>query len=311
MKQYILPIAILIWGAPLWAQQLPHRSNLFTDASFIWNPAMTASWNFMEFGANYRQQWLGFNKAPRTATAGIQFPFVAANMSVGGYLMHDEVGPLAYNSGAVSYSYKIRFNRGYGGQLAIGIMGSFGQYRFDGAQALATDPNDVLLLDGRSTAVQPNFGAGLYYTSRSGDDYDENFVFAGLAANQLLASDLTFGQSGNPANLRRALHANALLGARFHSSAGFAEPALWVRYATENVLHATLNFRYEMEEAFWAGLSYSTDQSVGLQAGFILTGGFFQDGQLRTGVQGTYNIGQLGGFQGAGMEGYIAYRFAL
>lgn len=311
MRQYILLLSIFVLNCPLPAQQLPHRSNLFTDASFIWNPAMAASWNFMEFGANYRRQWFGFEDAPRTAAASIQFPFVEANMSLGGYLMSDQAGPLAYNGGALSYNYKIRFRRGYGGQLAIGIMGSFGQYRLNGAQTLAADPDDALLFEGRSTAMQPNAGAGLYYTSRSGDDYDENFLFAGLAASQLLASSLTFGGSGASANLRRALHANALFGARFHSAAGFVEPALWVQYAAENVLRATANIRYELEDAIWAGLSYSTDNSVGLQAGLIVSGGLFQGGQLRTGVQGTYNIGPQGGHQGAGLECYMAYRFEL
>ena len=42
----------------------------------LWRtPAMTSRFDFLEIGATYRQQWLGFADAPRTATLNMQFPF--------------------------------------------------------------------------------------------------------------------------------------------------------------------------------------------------------------------------------------------
>lgn len=306
MTRIIRTLFLLALYGQVAAQQMPYRTNLFTDASFIWNPAMTAAEEYMEASANYRRQWLGFENAPRTATAAIQYPFVRANMSLGGYVLHDEIGPLTYTSGSIAYSYKIRPGLVEGDQLAIGLMASLGQYRFDGSQSIALNPNDALLLSGRTSQMQPNLGAGIYYISAP---YGENGFFLGLAAHQLLASDLVFEEDGRSPNLQRVLHGNALLGVRFYAGSGFVELALWAQYAEENVLHAAFNLRYELEEVFWAGLSYYSGSTAGVQAGLIIGSGFLQDGLLRVGFQGTYNIGQLGEYQGPGLECYLAYRF--
>jgi len=92
------------------AQQLPDRSP-FTDISFVWNPAMTAVWDYWELAANYRQQWVGFEDAPLTASLAVQYPFPKFNTSIGGFFFHDETRPLQSNVVGFNYAYKMKAQR--------------------------------------------------------------------------------------------------------------------------------------------------------------------------------------------------------
>ena len=62
---------ILLWPIVLTAQQIPDRS-IFAETAFLWNPAMTGAFPWWELSTSYRQQWLGFDNAPRCQGVGIR-----------------------------------------------------------------------------------------------------------------------------------------------------------------------------------------------------------------------------------------------
>ncbi|MDV7399967.1 type IX secretion system membrane protein PorP/SprF, partial [Arthrospira platensis SPKY1] len=68
---YLTLMLGMMWASLLQGQQLPYRSS-FAAADFIWNPAMTAPSEYLDWGISYRQQWLGFEQAPFTAVAHLQ-----------------------------------------------------------------------------------------------------------------------------------------------------------------------------------------------------------------------------------------------
>jgi type IX secretion system PorP/SprF family membrane protein len=291
-----------------YSQQLPN-SSVFGVTNFRFNPALTAAGEYLEWGVTYRQQWLGFDQAPQTGSAFVQYPLIYQNMSIGGSVGYDEAGPLRRNDLSLNYSYKLEV--GTYSQLSIGILASLSQYRFNGNNALAADPGDQLILQSESTSMNPNFGAGLYFVSNTGMfDFTDNAFFMGIGANQLLANQLTFKEDSET-NLQRAIHANGIIGGRLINDIGFFEPSIWVAYAAENIWVGTANLLFEMEETFWAGLSYHSDATLGLQGGLILTDRWLGGGQLRIGGAGNYNVGQLSAQKGMGFEVLVAYRFGL
>lgn len=308
MKTYLTTILLFLGLATiLHAQQLPYRSS-FAAADFVWNPAMTAASEYMESGAIYRQQWLGFESAPSTAMAQIQYPFVGSNMSAGGWVMRDEVGPIRLYQAGGAYSYKMQ--TGSSGQFSIGLSASINQWQFDGSEAVTTDINDPLLAEQRSTNLLPNVGLGFCYISNTEMyDFDGNGFFIGMGTQQLLSSDEDPGSGSTVVELRQALHANTVVGARFINGYSFIEPSLWVDYTHEGLLFARANVLYELEDAFWAGGAIASDYSISLQGGLILADGFLGGGDLRLGGMGTYNIGSLGTYQGAGFEVVVAYQY--
>ena len=292
------------------AQQLPYQS-AFNETSFIWNPAMTGRFQFMEFGATYRQQWMGFTDAPRTASLNIQFPLPNEKMSVGGFITRDQTGPLTYNSISFTYAFKMKLGIQRYDQLSIGLLGTLSEYHVDGRNVLVNDIDDVLLPNSESTQIHPNVGVGIFYQSYTKENFGRNFFYFGIAANQLLTSDLTFQESVSDLNLKRAFHGNAMLGIHLVYGDIFLEPSVWVNYAQINLTNYNLGLKMEKEDSFWTGFAFSSNSTLSLQAGVILKQKWLKDGSLRIGTMGTYNVGASGNYQGFGYEFYIAYRFDL
>ncbi len=290
------------------AQQLPDRSP-FTDVSFLWNPAMTGLSDYWELAANYRQQWVGFDNAPLSASLALQYPFQKSNASIGGFFIHDETLPLQGNTLGFNYAYKLRLQGRKSGQLSFGLMATIQQYTVDGLDLIVTDDDDVNIPRGEFTTMTPNVGAGVYYTSYAGGDFEKSFFFAGLGANQLLPTDLRFKESGSTTNFKRAVHGNATLGYRFIKETIFFEPSVWVNYSSANIADANLSLKMEKQEAFWAALTYNTNQTLFVQLGYIVVKGMPKDAALRIGALGSYNIGTFGDARGVGYEFYAAWRF--
>ena len=294
----IISLAVAILPT-IHAQQLPHRSPLGV-LDFTFNPAITALDDDAEFGAFFRQQWIGFAEAPRTGNIFGQYPFEDYNMSVGGALGYDRTGPLKRIDLTLTYSYHLELGDG---QLSLGLLARLGNYQLDGTNTIATDADDNLLLTNRSSSILPNFGIGVYYVSNLAIyDASESGFFVGISTNQLLPNNLKFVEN-EFTNLQRVLHTTTVLGGRIVNSSGFVEPSLWLHYNTENILYGIGNVIYEMEEVFWTGLSISSDFSTSIQGGVILPSG------IRTGILSGYSLGRIGRYQGFTFELILSYRF--
>lgn len=286
------------------AQQIAEKS-FFTNNNFFWNPAMTGVYEYTEISANYKQQWVGFNDAPLTASIGGQVPLYKRNMSLGAFIVTDKIGPLRNNSINFSYAYKLKM--AYAGQLSIGLMGTLGEYHVMSSDILVNDEDDSLLPASGSSKIVPNAGVGVYYTTNGDDDFDDTYYYGGIAVNQLYPTNLYYGS--NEANYRRTIHGNALLGARFINGDSFFEPSMWMNYGAENIFNINLGLKFEQYNSFWAAMNIGTNLTLSVQGGVILDQDFLGGGALRIGTQGTYNIGGLGGEQGVGYEFFTAYRF--
>ena len=310
MKQhyfFLLILATLTTAAK--GQQLPYQES-FSQIAFLWNPAMTGNEDHLEFGAVYRRLWSEFEQSPKTTHAFGQVAIPTLNMGIGLGVLHEEIG-LFQNSGVqLSYAYHLFFGRSRDHRLSIGLSANYQRFILNAHHAVGGLPADPLLNGQRSGDRQTNLGAGLYYTSRNTRHRDRNHWFAGLGVQQALPRELR--PDANPmVNLQRAIHANGVFGARFHQTGIILEPSVWADYSSPNVLRLLTQVRLEWQQVYWASLGYSTDGAIHIGAGFIVDGGFLQDGQLRIGMQGSYAVGQLGHYQGLGYSFYLAYRYFL
>jgi len=304
----LITILFVLFSIQLFSQQLPDRSN-FEGNSFVWNPAMTAVRTYWELGATYKQQWLGFQDAPRTAIVSFQYPFVDTNMSAGVFITHDNTHPIQFNSISFTYNYQLPLNLFKDDRLSIGIMGSMGEFSIDSDRIMVGDAADVLLPNDEVSSLIPNAGFGIFYISEKERFYNNGF-YIGIGSNQLLSNDLIFDTDGTPLNLRRDIHANGIVGFTFLAAQDLLiEPSVWVDYASKNVTNINFGILLEKQDAFWGGLNFSLSQEFSLQAGLILKEGFFKDGIMRIGTKASYNMGTLGMDLGFGYEFYVAYRF--
>lgn len=305
----LIPIFWFLCCSILQAQQLPYRSPL-GSTDFIYNPGLTSVEDYMEFGGFYRQQWVGFAGAPRTAQAFIHVPVIHRKVSLGGFLQNDQVGQFTTNSLALTYTYKTELGLNYDDQISFGLSTSFQQYQFNSQQIIVSDADDPQSIVDFKNTGRFNAGFGIVYTSHYRFDYDETWYFFGLSANQLIRSKLPSNSSGI-GNLNRAFSSNAFFGFRQPINFGYLEPSIWLHFSEPNLLGYALNLNYELEDKLWGGVSYSSGSQASLQFGVILKDGLLQDGRLRIGILGAYNLNKLASNNSFGLECVLGYRFNL
>ncbi len=285
-----------------YGQQLPYSSQV-NDTYFTWNPAMTAPTTYMRASGFYRQQWLGFDGAPRTAYVGLEMPLVDYNMSIGGALIADKTGPTSNNGIYLSYAYKLEeiFNRD--DVFSIGISSSFNQFNFDPSNEIFNDSDDVLLATARNTKFYPSIGAGIHYTNNT-DKWDGNAFYFGLSATQIYATNILI-ESGN---FDRTLHFFGNVGTKLYYDNRFLfQPSVNINVLNAEIVDVLLNVNFEMEESFWAGIGFSSASEVAFQGGLILPDVGARYSELRVGVLANLAVTNKIRQFGPGFEVFVIY----
>ena len=301
MKNLLYIFLLICISVGLKAQQLPFASPL-GSLQHIWNPAFTAPGTDMELTGFYRKQWIGFNNAPNTFFASLEYPFVDMNMSAGAAIIMDKTGPVSKLGLQLNYAYKLKEVFGDDDQISLGINGFFYQYRFDPSNELINHPDDPLVLGMDQTKFSPSVGFGFAYMSNTRDFDSDNLFYFGLSYQQFLESELLL-ESGNAP---RQKHLFANIGNKFFGYEYFLEPSVQVNYVSPEILDLILGIKYELEETFWAGLNYSSIDDLSIQGGVILqdVGGRYTS--LRLGALAGFNVGPVFS-AGPGFEFFVSY----
>ena len=164
LKQYIV-VGFCLLVAFTFAQQQTLFTN-FINNPFIYNPAYAGVFPGQEYSLQYRQQWSGFENAPRTAYANGYGTFKKKPyMAIGGTLMNDRVGLLNQTGFSAAYAYHLKINKNY--KLGFGVSAGAAQYNIKIYDAVPypTDIDDPFL---RSNILNANVfdgNAGLYLYS--------------------------------------------------------------------------------------------------------------------------------------------------
>lgn len=298
---------IMLWGVvQLSAQQLA-QSTFVEEAKHYWNPAATGVDENMRTSLFFRQQWLGFgSSAPRTGFLSFQYPFVDMNMSAGAIINFDQTGPVSKKGLQLTYAYKLKEVLGEDSQLSLGINAGFQQYVFNPSGEIFNDEGDQLLQGGSSSALYPAIGAGVYYLS-STREYYENVFFVGFAYRNAFTTDVLVNES----NQERERHIHFNVGTRVYQQDSYIEPSITVNYSKPDLIDIRAGLRYEMQDAFWAGLGYSTNNEVSFQGGVILPEFGNRYGSLRIGALGNFGISDSLSAFGPGFEFFIGYGYDL
>lgn len=305
MKNIIYILLFLGFGGLLHAQQLTQTTPI-QELHHIWNPAFTAPGTKMDMSVYYRRQWLGFAGAPSTAVASVMYPFVDMNMSAGGQIIVDRTGPVSKTGLQLNYAYKLKELLNRDDQLSLGINGYFHQYSFDEEAITIRDKDDVVLTNGRQSKFVPSFGLGVAYFS-STQEYDgENIFYVGFSALQILSSDLLLEQG----NAKRERHYFVNMGTKLFGYNHYIEPSFQVNYVNPEIINYVLGAKFELEESFWAGVSYSSVADVAINGGVILNeiGGRYTE--LKIGALATINGGSIMS-AGASFEFFASYTLDL
>jgi type IX secretion system PorP/SprF family membrane protein len=133
--------------------------------TLAYNPAYAGSRNVASVSALYRNQWVGIEGAPKTATLTADAPFNRERIGLGIQLISDELGITKTTGAALSGAYKITFNND--AKLSFGLQGSVSNFRANfssldlEAGGSSTDP----IYQQDINKMLYNFGSGIYYST--------------------------------------------------------------------------------------------------------------------------------------------------
>jgi type IX secretion system PorP/SprF family membrane protein len=169
-------LVILLFFIPMlfFAQQDAQYTQYMYNTINI-NPAYAGTRNSFTAFALHRNQWVGFEGAPKTNAASINTNFNHSDIGLGVSFLNDNIGATQENNVSVDLAYKIPITVNY--TLSFGLKSSLNFYSLDANKLNIFQANDPEFenLNGK---ISPNFGAGVYL-------YSDKF-YAGFSIPNLL-----------------------------------------------------------------------------------------------------------------------------
>lgn len=257
MKKF-LSIALTVTAVTgiAYGQQDPQFSQNMFNKLFT-NPGYAGSSDGICGTLLYRDQWTGFDGAPKTGLFSVDAPVNALHGGLGLTIMAvDELG--FENTFMAKLAYAFRFNVGQG-NLAIGADFAFLQKSLDGDFKF-NDPGDPVIPESSvSGSTFPDLGAGIYYNSDK--------LYAGVSASHLLESEIDYGDFTST----MARHYYFTAGYRIEFSPAVSlTPSVFVKNVADQT-QADINANFHFNNRFWIGASYRLEDAIVLMAGLNIT----------------------------------------
>lgn len=259
MKNIII-ITIAFFSLKANAQQLTIFSQYMIDNYNI-NPAAAGTYDYMPISLQVRQQWVGFNEAPRTQQ-------ISGHMSIkehhgaGLKIYNDKLGPLSRISVQGSYAYHIEIDRDY--HLSLGMSFMMNQHKLNGSSFNMVSQTDQTLNQASYTSTNFDADFGAYFYS------DEFYI--GVSAPQLFQNKYKFSDSLSTLT-KQARHYYLSGGYKIEANSDWdVEPAFLMK-ATQNApVQFDLTTRVHYKDMFWGGATWRIKDAVSIMAGMVYEG---------------------------------------
>ncbi len=287
----ILWLGMLMGFGGLKGQHLPHFGQYMFNG-LVLNPAYAGHKGALDLGLLHRNQWLGFNGAPKTFTFAAHAPSRNGKNNYGVVLGHDRLGPRRGNMLRGMYSYRL-FTGDW--SVAMGLQGEMGWLSVNYNDLGRESQGDPIAEANYPTVIVPQAGTGLWISHSK--------FYLGLSAPTLIrvnnsAYDLHFGNAIN--------YRNYFLTTGFILRAApdiLVKPSILVKYTRESPWQVDLNTNVILKEQLNLGLSY---RSNGVVLGLME---FYFNEQFRSGISYEWNFGDLSRYQSGSLEFTMGYLF--
>lgn len=247
-------VLCLLAAAKLAAQQMPLYTNYLLN-DYAYNPAVAGSHNFIQANLNYRNQWVGFEGAPKTYMASIYGPFrKSEKVALGGMISTDVTGLLQRTGGYFTYAYHLKLNDSW--KLGMGLSAGAMQYRVRLYDARLYDKDDDLLNGSLISKLVYDLNAGLYLYRRD--------FFLGVSGYHAANNRINISRS------RLAPHLYGMAGYTFKVNKKFGvQAAALAKYNEPVGVQPEFSLRGIYRKMFWLGASYRINDAYSAMLGFV------------------------------------------
>ncbi len=263
---FLLSVSLLTY-----AQQTPIYSHYMLDG-FAINSAMAGYDGLLTYNLITRQQWLGFENAPRTFSfsSQIRMPqrgfsikvrprkgnkFLSARkgrVGLGFSLVSDRNGYFINTTSSFAYAYHIPMrNR----QFSLGLQCNVSQFKIDKSGIDFRNP-DPYTFQINNPIYVPDINVGAFYY---------NFLkrsYLGFSIKNFLQAKIKFGNPylKNYKNLRQYFF---MAGYTFYDQNNFQyEPSMLVKTTEGLILQGEASVKVYYKTNYWLGLSYRTEKTI-------------------------------------------------
>ncbi len=181
MRGILTAAVCVVMASASFAQQDPQYTQYMFDRLSV-NPGVAGTNGNICFGALLRQQWSGFDGAPKTGLINVHGPINSINSGLGLSVYFDRLGQEKTTAARVHYAYHFKPGGGVG-TLGVGIYAGLTS-RTLGNQWVSVDPvtADDAIPDNGTSSSGFDMGAGIYYTTPR--------FWAGISSTQLPQTEL-------------------------------------------------------------------------------------------------------------------------
>lgn len=251
--KYSLPLILILAVSQVKAQN-PLISQYYLN-SYVLNPALAGVSGNLSALAAYRQDFIGFDDAPKTQTLSFEMPFKQEKFGIGAYLHNTTIGPQRRTGFQASYAYHIRFEDDV--NISFGLGANVWNTSIDFLSLIDDDftNNDPIFLNQSASATTFDATAGVNFSTK-------NF-YTGFSVMNLAELGSRFSDDSGPF-MYNARHFYWLTGFNIpiiDSVLNF-EPSFLIRYANGNSPQADINGRFLYKDFFWLGASYRAKSTV-------------------------------------------------
>ena len=292
-KAFALFMVLVMYTAVAFGQH-DAQFSMFYFNKLNYNPAYAGSKEVLTASAIYRHQWAGLDGAPRTLIANAHAPFMKKRGGLGVSLVADKIGDVTTSMIDISYAYRMRISET--STLSFGLKGRVENSKTDLYQAKVLDEGDELLPTNAVSALKPNFGMGMYYTTSK--------YYVGVSVPSLLKTALY--ANDEPNGPYRAQRSAYFMAGSIHrlSNNIFFKPAVLLSYNPAAPFEMDINMSFFLMDALWLGATYRLGDAVNGVVQYQFTP------QIKAGLAVDMTLSDLQQYTGGGFEMMMEYSFS-
>jgi type IX secretion system PorP/SprF family membrane protein len=296
MKPYLTLIFLLILIKPGFAQQDAQFSQYMFNTLVI-NPAYAGYRETQNISLLHRDQWTGFEGAPKTQTLIADGAFgTDKKIGLGLSVINDKAGLQNHTSAHANYAYRLPV--GEESRLALGISLGVAQYTLNSSDAYVQDESDENFA-GKQTYFVPDARVGVHFSNSK--------FYAALSATNLISNSINYQQVGKNTIARQGRHFFLTAGYLFNINDAFKlKPSFLIKEDSKGPTSLDVNSFVLVKDAVWIGASYragvnlwkktgwnsstfNQNSLVGVVEAFVLK-------NLRVGYSYDYSLADLGNY---------------
>jgi len=255
----IFLVAFVLMFAKVSFGQLDPFTTMFWNTKQFYNPAFTGL-NYKHHGvAMYRNQWDGFDGAPKTIIGGYAISIEKLHGGLGINFVNDRRGFDNSSGFEINYSYQMQIKENQ--TLSIGVSSGLLYSELEGAKLNPIDPGDPNIPTTTVSKTEYNADLGVVYKL--------NKLTLGLSATHLVTANLSDAYSTHP-----PAHFYLYGDYKIHMSRWFYfKPLLLIGTNTSSTF-LKAGFIAKVKERYWAGLSHGTNKDISFYGGIDVKGKF-------------------------------------